>query len=147
MQPSIVPIGVSNNTNNTDSITYKNYVNGGEIGNEYGLANITSVEKQQLEQLQIRLNILSNQISRQTNSFKNNDSMINNQGVKNMFGLGTYLNEIDNTNKKIIGFSNNIENILNDSDIVVLQENYNYLFWSILAAGTVLITMNIAKKQ
>ena len=143
MQPSIVPIGVSNNTNNTDSITYKNYVNGGEIGNEYGLANITSVEKQQLEQLQIRLNILSNQISRQTNSFKNNDSMINNQGVKNMFGLGTYLNEIDNTNKKIIGFSNNIENILNDSDIVVLQENYNYLFWSILAAGTVLLSMNI----
>jgi len=37
--------------------------------------------------------------------------------------------------------------ILNDSDIVVLQKNYSYLFWTILATGTVLVTMNIAKKQ
>jgi hypothetical protein len=39
----------------------------------------------------------------------------------------------------------NIDNILNDSDIVILQKNYNYLFWSILAAGTVLVSMNLAR--
>jgi len=27
------------------------------------------------------------------------------------------------------------------------DKNYDYLFWSILAAGTVLVTMNIVKKQ
>jgi hypothetical protein len=42
--------------------------------------------------------------------------------------------------------ANVIDNIVNDSDIVVLQKNYDYLFWSILAAGTVLITMNVIKK-
>jgi hypothetical protein len=37
--------------------------------------------------------------------------------------------------------------ILDDSDIVVLQKNYDYLFWSILAVGAVIISMNIVKKQ
>ena len=42
--------------------------------------------------------------------------------------------------------SSSIENILSDSDIVVLQKNYDYLFWSILATGTVVVAMNIVKK-
>ena len=54
-------------------------------------------------------------------------------------------------NKKIgvvTGETNgNIHNILTDSDIVVLQKNYDYLFWSILAGGAVLVSMNIVKKQ
>uniref|UniRef100_A0A6C0EV22 Uncharacterized protein n=1 Tax=viral metagenome TaxID=1070528 RepID=A0A6C0EV22_9ZZZZ len=147
VQPEFVPIGVSNNTNNSDTITYQNYVNGGNIGNEYGLSNATRLQKQELTQLQNRLNLLGSQIKNQTNSFIKGDTMINNQGVRNMVGLGSYLNEIDNTNNKIKATTGgNLQNILNDSDIVVLQQNYNYLFWSILAAGTVLISMNIIKK-
>lgn len=146
VQPINPPVGVTSNTNTSDTITFNNYVNGGKIGNEYGLANATSVQKQQLQQMQIRLNLISNQISQQTGSFKNDDNMVNNQGVKNMIGLGTYLTEIDNANNKIKGINTNTANIVNDSDIVVLQKNYNYLFWSILAAGTVLVSMNVIKK-
>jgi hypothetical protein len=40
----------------------------------------------------------------------------------------------------------NINGILTDSGIVVLQENYSYLFWSILAIAVVVITMNTIKK-
>ena len=66
------------------------------------------------------------------------------------FPNGIYKNH--NISKKIQKICNNIkdfnspnvENILNDSDITVLQKNYNYLFWSILATGTVLVTMNIS---
>ena len=59
-----------------------------------------------------------------------------------------YLNELNYTDNKIKGFNTNtnIENILSDSDIVVLQKNYDYLFWSILATGTVVVAMNIVKK-
>ena len=39
-----------------------------------------------------------------------------------------------------------IQRIVQESDIVVLQKNFEYLFWSILAAGTVIVAMNIAKK-
>ena len=41
---------------------------------------------------------------------------------------------------------NNISNIVKESDIIVLQENYGYMFWSILAIATVIITMNIMRK-
>jgi hypothetical protein len=41
---------------------------------------------------------------------------------------------------------NNITNIVKESDIKVLQENYGYMFWSILAIATVIVTMNIMLK-
>ena len=41
---------------------------------------------------------------------------------------------------------NNIGNIVKESDIIVLQENYGYMFWSILAIATIIITMNIMRK-
>jgi hypothetical protein len=40
----------------------------------------------------------------------------------------------------------NINGILSDSDIVVLQENYSYLFWSILAIAIVVVTIHTIKK-
>jgi hypothetical protein len=77
--------------------------------------------------------------------------MANQQSYDNNTGIYDYANTINTTNKKIIGIaeqtSGNIENILKDSDIVILQRNYDYLFWSILAAGTVLLAMNVVKKQ
>jgi hypothetical protein len=42
--------------------------------------------------------------------------------------------------------STNINGILSDSDIVVLQENYSYLFWSILAIAIVVVTIHAIKK-
>ena len=65
--------------------------------------------------------------------------------------VNNYFKDLNKTNKNIISVSrentNGIQNILKDSDIVVLQKNYDYLFWSILAAGTVLVSMNVVKKQ
>ena len=145
--PISTPIGVPSTVNNTDTIAYSNYTNGGALSSSYGLANATSTQKQQLEQLQDRLNMLTSQINGYTNKFSSGTDSLNNQSSKNMEGLGDYLKDYKKTNTTIKNFNTNIENILNDSDITVLQKNYDYLFWSILAAGTVLITMNIAKKQ
>lgn len=148
--PSSPPLGVSQSTNITDSITYQNYINKGEIGSQYGLANATSAQKQQLEQLQTRMNLLSSQITDLTNKFQGGSLNAENQSQENNSGIEQYLKDIISTNKKIglvSGETNgNIHNILKDSDIVVLQKNYDYLFWSILAAGAVLVSMNIVKK-
>ena len=40
----------------------------------------------------------------------------------------------------------NYDKIVSDSDIVTLQRNSSYLLWSILAVGTVLVSMNIVRK-
>ena len=149
-KPSSPPIGVPQTTSNIDTVTYKNYINGGEIGSKYGLANINSVQKQQLDQLQTKLNMLSSQINSLNTSFKVGSSSVNYQADNNITGINDYIKDIKETNiktKQIAGeTAGGIQNILKDSDIVVLQKNYDYLFWSILAAGTVLVSMNIVKK-
>jgi len=149
--PSSPPIGVTQITNNIDTVKFSRYINGGPINKSYGLANLNSVQKQRLDQLQTKLNLLTNQLNEYTNKFGTGSQTAETQGEQNNVGIHNYMNDIKQTNiksKKVAGeTSGNIQNILEDSDIVVLQKNYDYLFWSILAAGTVLVTMNIAKKQ
>ena len=41
---------------------------------------------------------------------------------------------------------NDINGMLNDSDLRVLQQNYSYIMWSIFAIGTLTITINALKK-
>jgi hypothetical protein len=41
---------------------------------------------------------------------------------------------------------NDINGMLTDSDLRVLQENYNYIMWSIFAVGIITITINTMKK-
>ena len=150
-QPSSPPLGVSQNTNSTDSVTYQNYINKGQVGSQYGLANATTAQKQELEQLESTMNLLSSQITDLTNKFQGGSIRAENQTQTNNSGIQDYVTNIKNTNNMITAVagatSGNIQNILKDSDIVVLQKNYDYLFWSILAAGTVLVSMNIVKKQ
>jgi hypothetical protein len=55
------------------------------------------------------------------------------------------INEAPINETNIITSNTNISNILNDSNINVLSDNYNYLFWSILASAGILITMTISK--
>jgi len=150
-KPASPPSGVTQNTRNIDSITYGSYNNGGDVGSKYGLANVNSVEKQQLDQLQTKLNLLSNQIKNLTGNFGSGSTLANNQGEKNNSGINNYVQGIKDTNKEIKVVADTttggLQNILKDSDIIVLQKNYDYLFWSILAVGTVLVSMNIVKKQ
>ena len=144
--PQSPPVGVSTNTNNIDTVLYQNYINGGAIDTSYGLTKATSVQKQQLQQMQTKLNLLSNQINNLTNKFSSDDQQIIQQSETNIQGLNNFVSDIKKTNKKIKNYDTTYENILQDSDIVVLQKNYDYLFWSIIAVTTVIISMNIVKK-
>jgi hypothetical protein len=148
-QPKTVPIGVSTNTNLTDTYTYNNYADGGALKDAYGLANINSIQKQQLDQLKSKLNMLSKQMGTVKENFTSGSNTVDGQTDLNVKGIKQYLQDIKNTNKqsKLISdkLNGGLVNILNDSDIIVLQKNYDYLFWSILAAGTVLVSMNIVK--
>jgi hypothetical protein len=144
--PINTPIGISKNIRNVDSVAYQKYINGGEFDKEYGLANATSTQKQQLSQLQTQMNLITNKINDLTGKFGTGSHEAETQSMANVTGIQDYLNGIETNTNKIKHFDTSVENILNDSDIVVLQKNYEYLLWSILAAGTVLITMNIVKK-
>jgi archaellum component FlaC len=126
---------------------YQNYINGGAIDKSYGLTKATSVQKQQLQQMQTKMNLLSNQINNLTNQFSSGGQQVQQQSQTNLQEINNYVKDIKKTNKKIQNYNSlNYENILQDSDIVVLKQNYDYLFWSIIAITTVIISMNIVKK-
>jgi hypothetical protein len=144
--PASPPIGVSTNTNNIDTVLASNYIDGGAISESYGLTTATSVQKQQLQQMQTKMNLLSNQINNLTNQFTSGGQQVNQQSETNIQGINRYVKDIKKINKKIKNYDSNYENILQDSDVVVLQQNYDYLFWSIIAVTTVIISMNIVKK-
>ncbi len=149
-KPTLIntPIGVPNTIVDIDSIRYNNYDKTNQnVSNSYGLSNITSVERQQMEQLKTKLDLLAKQIVTLNGTLHTNDINVNNQSIQNAKGLLDYLKESINTNNKLKTFNTNVDNILNDSDINVLYENYNYLFWSIIAAGTVLVSMNLIKNN
>ena len=41
---------------------------------------------------------------------------------------------------------NDLNGMLSDSDLRVLQENYSYIMWSILAVGILTVTINTMRK-
>jgi hypothetical protein len=144
--PVKAPTGYSTKTNNTNSIYFKNFINGGPISNNsYGLSKLTATQKQKLDQIQTKLNLLSNQINSYTNKFEHGTDQAQKQGIKNIQEIFKNLTDIGITDNNVKNFDTTYENILKDSDITVLQQNYKYMFWSIIAAGTVIISMNLMK--
>lgn len=153
--PIAPPIGVSKDVENVDSVQYQMYVTGGKLDSKYGLSNATQAEQEELDRLQSEMQELSSQIATLTDEYGEGTRNAQNQSDANTSGLHTYLQKDEDVKAEIAtmnpnsgnteGFrpNNNIDKILQDSDIVVLQKNYDYLFWSILAAGSVLVAMNI----
>ena len=145
-RPIIPSAGISQVTHNIDSINYQKYNAPTTDEPNFSLSGATSTQKQQMDQLQTRLTQLSEQINSLTGKFGDGAQQASNQENVNNIGIKKYLHEIKTTDTEIKGFGNNIDNMLTDSDIVVLQKNYNYLFWSILAIGSALVSMNVIKK-
>jgi hypothetical protein len=146
-RPINTPSGISNRVNNIDSVRFQNYITSNNNNNGlFNLSTATDAQEKQLNVLQEKMNELANKITNWTNKFGSNTFSAQNQTEKNNNGLDGYLREIKKNNEEISSSHNNINNIVNDSDIIILQKNYNYLFWSILATGTVLVTINISNK-
>jgi hypothetical protein len=142
------PIGVKGDMLNIDSVGYDQYTNSGkQIENAYGLSNLTERERKLLAASKDRLNQISQQIVDLTGQFNENEIMVENQSRRDVSGLGKYLTNLADNDKKINTISDSLANynISDESNIAVLQENYNYLFWSILAVSTVLVLINISR--
>jgi len=106
-----------------------------------------NIKNQELSQLKTRIDQISQQLLENTEKINMDEINISNQSLLQNQSIENYLNEYKNNNKKIhnFGSNTNMDSIVNDSDINVLKENYNYYFWSILAIGAVLVSMNIVK--
>lgn len=161
LTPKNPPSGASDVTRNIDSVKYNsyslngnvttenfdNYTKGGNLDEKYGLKrSIDTVKQKKLDFLQTKLGLLSDQIQTLTNKFGSGLNATEQQVEENSEYLDQYLKELKENKNKLRGYTSGLDNILNESDILVLQQNYSYYFWSILATGTLLIALNISKK-
>lgn len=151
-KPNIInrPVGISDKISNVDSIKYKNYVSAGkQVNNTIGLGfrNATTLERQQVENLKTRLDLIANKIKELGGKLHIDELDVRKQSLINTSSLVNYMNETKNNTSMIKNFNTSMDNILKDSDITLLHENYNYLFWSILAAGSVLISVNVINRS
>ena len=146
-QLNSVPVGVSTTTNNIDSYTAKKYIpsTSSEI-DPFGLAYDISGNLSSIASLESQIAALANQIVSENINFENNQIAIFEQATADKQAIEDFLQDytiVENTIKKI----NSQEYLLKDSAIKVLQENYHYLLWSILAIGIVIVGVNVLKKK
>ena len=83
--------------------------------------------------------------------FKENLKMYKNTNLKIKNELEIQSNNSNMEGMRNYGNSKNlnmddINGMLSDTDLIVLQENYGYILWSILAVGVLTITINTMKK-
>lgn len=142
--PASIPAGIPSTIANISTNNYNNYNTGtGSMQNFYGMKRMNSVRMQELGQIRSKLNMLSKDIVAYADKFGNNKDKLLLQSKVNIKGLADFERDIKNVNRHILNFDLNHENILDESEILVLKENYNYMFWSILAISSVLVAMSV----
>jgi hypothetical protein len=151
-QPSVITFpGSGKTTSNVDSIQWQNYKSTGKPVSSTTFGNsgvLNSAQRQVLDQLTGRLNLLASQITAKTNNLLSKNINVNNQLSSNKTNFTNSANDFNAiTSLDQSAHLNNINGIVKDSDIVVLQENSRYLVWSILAVGVVSLSLNILKKE
>jgi hypothetical protein len=95
------------------------------------------------EVLKKKISSYKNTVGMGKNNKKNQD--IGSLLTENGFGM----EETDGM-ERIEGMQNidmsDVNGMLQDTDIRILQENYSYIFWSILAVGLLTITVDVMKR-
>lgn len=113
-----------------------------------GLSKAVEPANQSLDQIKSQLVATAEALVNKITSLETLNANLNNQmGIDKTAldkNLKTYKDTI--TKYKKMTDMTNINGILSDSDIVVLKENYTYIFWSILAIAVVIVAMNVIRK-
>lgn len=145
-----IPYGISDNVINIDSRDYEYYSKGQNYKDSiYILPNINKELIKKKNELEVKLKNVLTQITNNAALYKSNNENIVSQTKKNYGINNEYLNELEKLKEKIKTFDkeNNIQNILDDSEIVMTHNNYMYMTWSILAMSGLILYLGISKRQ
>jgi hypothetical protein len=158
-----------------NSIQYNNYIKGDQMASDTQCQSnlVSQQDKTALTDIQNQMYTVGEDMATQSNSlyttdkdigntlstnssqFKKNVAMYkkNDKKIKNELNLPTTfpsqsnvegMSSMDSANKNLT--MNDVNSMLSDTDIRVLQENYSYIFWSILAVGLLTVTVSKMKK-
>jgi hypothetical protein len=143
---------------NIDTIEYSNYFKGSPMDSTSvcGPNIMLDIPGKELSNVYTELNsvsgnIVSNQNGLYTDNININNTMINGEktmtnNVKDYKQTKTAISSILGKQKESMLNMQDLNAMISDSDLIVLQNNYQYILWSILALGTIIITVNAFKK-
>lgn len=148
-----------------DTVQYSNYVKGSQMTSETicNKSVMTPEDREKFDNIRNQLAIVSQEISTKMKELQDKDNKIyekmnmNAQQFKkdlekyNAINAKLQQNLDINTKEGMKNYSNSLNmndlhGMLTDSDLIVLQENYSYILWSILAVGLLTITVNTMNK-
>ena len=142
----------SKKIDNIDSFQWGNYPNSGSNmtpDTQCGLSRVIAPDNQSLDQIRSRLVDVAEKLVQKITYLETINIDLNNQmGIdKNVLNqnLQQYKDVVTKYKKSFD--MTNINGIMADSDIVVLKENYTYVFWTILAISVVIIAMNLLRNR
>jgi hypothetical protein len=153
----------SNEVIDIDTVMYDNYVKGSLMtpDTQCNQSVISTEDESKLSSIESQLYILGQNIASKMEKLYNDDNTIYEKMNMNSQQFKKNISMYKNTKMKIQQLlqekqSNNsvegmttmsdLNGMLSDTDLRVLQENYKYIFWSILAVSAITITINIMKK-
>jgi hypothetical protein len=162
------PKGSSNAIVDIDTIQYDNYLKGSAMtpDTQYNKPIVSQEDRIKFDNIKSQLITLGQDIVSKMEILYNQDNKIyeqlNTNSEKFKKDLEKYRtlsakirNELEiQSNNNIEGMQNfktslnmnDINGMVSDSDLIVLQENYGYILWSILAVGLLTVTVNVMKK-
>lgn len=156
--------GCSSEVVNVDTIQYDNYIKGQAMAPDTicNASLVSQADRIKFDNIKNQLSVLGQDITSKMEKLYNQDNKIYEKLQTNeqqfQKDLESYKsisikikNELDlQSNNSIEGMRNlnndDIDGMVSDTDLRVLQENYGYLLWSILAVGVLTITINTMKK-
>ena len=150
----------SNDVQEIDTILYNNYTQGNLMTSDTTcgapVVSLNNVGMKDYNASIEQLEVLGQQIADKMEKMYKNDNKLlnkmktNDEQFKNdILKYKTIMDKIKNNNSLKEGMLNmqDINGMLNDTDLKVLQGNYKYILWSILAVGILTTTIHIMKKR
>jgi hypothetical protein len=142
-----------------DTIQYSNYIKGNQMtpDTQCNKSIMSQEDRVKFDTIRSRLASVSKDIAKKMTQLQDKDNKIyekmnmNAQQFKKDLEKYNAINakiqnELDINVKEGMENMNDLQGMLTDSDLIVLQENYNYILWSILAVGVLTITVNTMNK-
>jgi hypothetical protein len=157
------PPACSNAVSDVDTLQYDNYIKGNQMtpDTQCNVSLVSQQDQMTYDNIKSQLVILGQDIASKMENLYNQDKNIYKKlnmnetqfkiDIENYKTINMKISkelELDSDTNNMEGMinMNDINGMLSNTDLVVLQENYNYIFWSVLAIGIVTITINIMKK-
>ena len=150
-----------------DTLQYENYVKGSDMTTDMSICKDTVISyatRTQIEELQNKMAMKAQEIKAKIKElYERDQDVFNKMNVNDAElkkNISTYMRtvmgnkgakitaaDVNNGNKE--GMQNldmnDVNGMLADTDLRILQENYSYILWSVLAVGLLTITINVMK--